>query len=875
MKINGKEKNNRIAQMDKSIKDKSKKVKRNDFMIFIVIIIMVITIYYAYRLFSSLITDEISARSIKNMTELSKHDEKSIVSGLEHRWKNLDGIANRIRKNKNKDVQEMLEELNIEAEIEECKELLLVTDKGKTFSSTYTIKDDQELLELLKNSKDKFARRKDTSENIAVDARREVLQIGIKIDPIKIGKDNIVYAIANYNIGDLTDELKIQSYNGQGYSSVVDIDGFYIISVYKTNQVSDKDNFFEVISREECEEPVNVDDVKKKMENRESFSLKYKLDGQDRIMVCTPMTDVDWYCVMTLPISIYIGQSREMLTILTILIFVVLITIGIVYILVYKNSSQKNIMKFEAKHKGELESALAMAEQANRAKTTFLNNMSHDIRTPMNAIIGFTSLAKMHIDNKSSVEGYLEKITQSSNHLLSLINDVLDMSRIESGKVSINEKEENLADILHSIRNIIQADINANQLEFIIDTVDVIDENIYCDKLRLNQILINLLSNSIKFTEPGGQIAVRITEKPVKKKGYGTYEFRIKDNGIGISKEFMKEIFEPFARERTSTVSGIQGTGLGMAITKNIVDMMGGTIEVESEVGKGTEFIVTLQFKLQEEHKKIEEIEILKGVNALVIDDDMNSCQSIAHMLRQLGLKPEWTMHGKEAIARVKEAKQIQEQYHIYIVDWLMPDMNGIETTRQIRKVVGKDAIIILLSAYDWGEIEKEAREAGVTEFVNKPLFLSDLRRILLKAVGEEKQQEEEEKVDFRGKRILLVEDNMMNREIATEYLQDFGFKVENAENGKEACDILENSDPGYFDVVLMDIQMPIMNGYEAAKTIRNFKNKQIANIPILAMTANAFEEDKKAAKEAGMDGHLAKPIDIPKLIQALKDILN
>ena len=313
-----------------------------------------------------------------------------------------------------------------------------------------------------------------------------------------------------------------------------------------------------------------------------------------------------------------------------------------------------------------------------------------------------------------------------------------------------------------------------------------------------------------------------------------------------------------------------------MAITKNIVDMMGGTIKVQSEVGKGTEFIVTLEFKLQEEHKEIEIIDHLEGVHALVVDDDMNSCQSISHMLRELGLKSEWTMYGKEAVVRAKEAEQMKESYQIYLIDWLMPDMNGIETTRRIRKIVGKEALIILLSAYDWGEIEVEAREAGVTDFISKPVFPSDLRRVLLKLFGiEENRLQEEEKIDFSGKRILLVEDNLMNREIATEYLQDFGFLVENVENGKEACDTLENSKPGYFDIVLMDIQMPVMNGFEATKRIRKFKNKEIANIPILAMTANAFEEDKKAAKEAGMNGHLAKPIDIPKLIETLKEILK
>ncbi len=866
------------SSIDKNIREKAKQIRRSNFFIVIVTIITVIAIYYAYQLFSQLLTERIVESSIRSMREISKHDEKSIVSGLEHRWIDIEGIAKEIKQNKFDTTQEMLEQLNIKAETAEAVEVVLVTEDGKRFSSTYMINNDPELLEICKNStKTRFAHRKDDIQLTAADTRKSILLLGTKIEPFTIDGNRFVYAVGYYELSNLTDELKIESYGGQGYSSVIDQDGYYLVSVYnKNNTIFDKEDFYSILGKERIGNGLTVEDVRKKIEARESFALEYSLDGQSRIMVCTPMTEVDWYCIMSVPLSIYQEQSSNLLQMLTILIIAVLVTVLIVIFLIFRNHSQRNSMNFEIQHRDELESALALAEQANRAKTTFLNNMSHDIRTPMNAIIGFTSLAKTHIDNKERVEDYLDKITQSSNHLLSLINDVLDMSRIESGKVNIEEKEENLADILHSIRNIVQADVNAKQMEFVIDTVDVTDENIYCDKLRVNQILINLLSNAIKFTEPGGTISVRITQKPISKKGYGIYEFRIKDNGIGISKEFLKEIFEPFARERNSTVSGIQGTGLGMAITKNIVDMMGGTIKVESEVGKGTEFIVTLELRLQEEHKEIEEIEQLKGVHALVVDDDMNSCQSIAHMLRQLGLKSEWTMYGKEAVVRAKEAEQMKEKYQIYIIDWLMPDMNGIETTRRIRKIVGKNPPIIMLSAYDWGEIETEAREAGVTEFVSKPLFPSDLRRILLKSIGkEEKEEKEEEKVDFSGRRILLVEDNMMNREIATEYLQDFGFLVENAENGKEACEILEKSEPGYFDLVLMDIQMPVMNGYEATKAIRKFKNKQIANIPILAMTANAFEEDKKAAKEAGMNGHLAKPIDIPKLIEALKELLN
>ena len=864
------------TRIDKTIKERAKKIRRSNLVIILVTIITIIAIYYSYQLFSSLLTRRIVEMSLRNMREISRHDEKSIMSGLEHRWFNIEGIAKEIRQNKYESTSDMLKQLNIKSQAAESTEIVLITDTGNTFSSSYIEREDLELFKLCNDSsKDRFVHRRDENTS-AVDSRKAMLILGSKIEPFTIDGNRFVYIVGYYDIGSLTDELKIESYGGEGYSSVIDKDGYYLVSVYRSNNVFERDDFYTVLGKEKLGGGLTLDDVRHKIEARESFALEYMLDGQERIMVCTPMTDVDWYCIMSVPLSIYQEQSAELLQMLTVLVVAVLITLFIVIILIFRNRSQRNTMNFEIKHRDELEEALALAEQANRAKTTFLNNMSHDIRTPMNAIIGFTSLAKTHIDNKARVADYLDKITQSSNHLLSLINDVLDMSRIESGKVSIEEKEENLADILHSIKNIVQADINAKRMDFIIDTVDVTDENIYCDKLRINQILINLLSNSIKFTEPGGTISVRITQKPIAKEGYGIYEFRVKDTGIGISKEFLKEIFEPLARERNSTVSGIQGTGLGMAITKNIVDMMGGTIEVESEVGKGTEFIVTLELKLQEKHRKIEEIEHLKGVHALVIDDDMNSCQSISHMLRQLGLKSEWTMYGKEAVVRAKEAEQNKERYQIYMIDWLMPDMNGIETTRRIRKIVGKEPKIIMLSAYDWGEIETEAREAGVTEFVSKPLFPSDVRRVLLKVSGEEpKEQPKEEKPDFSGKRILLVEDNMMNREIATEYLQDFGFLVENAENGKEACDVLEKSKPGYFDLVLMDIQMPIMNGYEATKRIRQFENKKIANIPILAMTANAFEEDKQAAKEAGMNGHLAKPIDVAKLIEALKEILD
>ena len=535
----------------------------------------------------------------------------------------------------------------------------------------------------------------------------------------------------------------------------------------------------------------------------------------------------------------------------------------------------------EREQQRQMAEALAMAESANRAKTTFLNNMSHDIRTPMNAIIGFTGLAASHINNKELVQNYLGKINQSSSHLLSLINDVLDMSRIESGKMNIEEAPENLPQIIHTLRDIVQADIHAKQHDFYIDTVNVNDENVICDKLRLNQVLLNILSNSIKYTSQGGTISMRITEKTVKPTGYATYEFRIKDNGVGMDQEYLKRIFEPFTRVKSSTVSGIQGTGLGMAITKSIIDMMGGTIEMWSEVGKGTETVVTFDFKLLDAHKEAAIIPELEGMRALVADDDANTCVSIEKMLKEIGMRSEWCTSGREAVFRAENAYRNGDTFKVYILDWLMPDMNGIETTRRIRKAIGNEVPIIILTAYDWSDIEEEAREAGVTAFVSKPMFPSDLNKVLRDCMGKTETAEEgTEKCDFSGKKVLLVEDNELNREIASAVLEEYGCTVVSAEDGDIAVEMMRAAKEGDYDIVLMDIQMPTMNGHEATRQIRKLPLTDVSkgwieHLPIIAMTANAFEEDRKAALEAGMNEHIAKPIDLEQLKAMLTRFLK
>ena len=527
----------------------------------------------------------------------------------------------------------------------------------------------------------------------------------------------------------------------------------------------------------------------------------------------------------------------------------------------------------EQKQEDALRSALAAAEHANKAKTVFLNSMSHDIRTPMNAILGFTALATTHLDNAEMVKDYLQKISVSGQHLLSLINDVLDMSRIESGTIKLDNAPVHLPDVLHDLRTIIQGNISAKQLDLYIDTQDIRHEDIITDKLRLNQILLNIVGNAVKFTPAGGTINIRVKEKPCSRSGCTTFVFSVKDNGIGMSPEFQQHVFDSFAREQTATRSGIQGTGLGMAITKNIVDMMGGTITLQSEQGKGSEFTVTLDCKVSKTSVKSQPIPELRGARALVVDDDAQTCMSVSRMLREIEMTADWTTSGKEAILRAQEAHEQGRDFKVYIIDWLMPDMNGIETVRRIRKVIEPGTPIIILTAYDWSDIEQEAREAGVTAFVAKPLFMSELRAVLTHTQTEPQPMQMPQHAGYAGKKVLLVEDNELNREIATAILEQAGLQVDSVEDGTDAVARMNTAAEDQYDLILMDIQMPQMDGYTATRKIRAMDNPRKANIPIVAMTANAFDEDRKKAFAAGMNAHVAKPIDMAVLSHTLDEI--
>ena len=547
---------------------------------------------------------------------------------------------------------------------------------------------------------------------------------------------------------------------------------------------------------------------------------------------------------------------------------------------VVKDIHEEKMKELEAKERLEqqeraLRDALQMAENANKAKTTFLNNISHDIRTPMNAIIGYTALAATHIDNKDALNDYLTKINISSKHLLSLINDVLDMSRIENGVINIECHEVHIPDILHDLTTIIQGSIHSKQLDLCVDTQDIIHEDVITDKLRLNQILLNLTGNAIKFTQVGGRINIRIKEKPCEDSGYAYFEFTVKDNGIGMSEEFIKHVFDSFSRERSSTNSGIEGTGLGMAITKHLVNMMGGTIHVSSVEGQGSEFVVCLMMKINDSASTYETIPSLAGARVLVVDDDIDTCMSVSKMLRDIQMRADWTTSGKEAVVRSQEAYEQSEPFEVFIIDWLMPDMNGIETARRIRSSMKNEVPIIILSAYDYSEIEQEALDVGVTAFISKPLFKSELISVLKNPKAVRKKTDEILRSHYEGRHILLVEDNELNREIAEEMLKDAGFIVDSVNDGIDAVEKMKDVNEDTYDLILMDIQMPKMDGYTATKKIRRLSNLRKANIPIVAMTANAFEEDKKKSMETGMNAHLSKPVNIKNLVETLDSILK
>ena len=660
----------------------------------------------------------------------------------------------------------------------------------------------------------------------------------------------------------LYERFGVMSYSGAGRTRITDSAGQIIVAA-RTEALPLFDEDSPAGGFKELEDRLYA---------RKSAALFRPSSVGELMLYAARIRGTDYHLLGYVPKSV-VMQGIQQIGVLVVLVFAILsgaVFVGGFLMIVLENKSRES---------DALREAARVAEKASIAKSEFLSNMSHDIRTPMNAIIGFTNLAIQNPADTQRVSEYLNKIQASSNHLLSLINDVLEMSRIESGRIELDETPCSLPAILHDLNTIIVGQVEAKQQELTMNAENIVNETVWCDRLRLNQVLLNLLSNAIKYTPSGGKLSVRVIQHPCDTPGRAGYEIRVKDNGIGMTPEFAAKVFDSFEREKSSTVSGIQGTGLGMAITKRIVDIMGGTIRVETEKGKGTEFIVNLELRVDDESHKNYDSAVLQGVHVLVVDDDFNTCDSTTAMLNQMGMRAEWTLSGKEAVLRAKQAMERDDAFGVFMLDWKLPDLNGVETARRICDAVGENAPVLLITAYDWPSIREEATAAGVKGFCDKPLFASELSAALARVLGaaheaEQKDDASEQEFSYEGFRLLLVDDIEMNREIAAVVLEMNGFEVEEACDGTEAVEKVLEAAPGYYDAVLMDIQMPTMNGYEATRAIRAADNPN-ASIPIIAMTANAFDEDKKAAIEAGMNGHVAKPIDVSTLLQVLSGVLR
>ena len=660
--------------------------------------------------------------------------------------------------------------------------------------------------------------------------------------------------------------LRLESEGFLMYSAIIRKDGSFVIrgNEFGNDYYARIEQYYEEMDGLTPEEYTR--ELRQAMDDDVPFASQMRISGVIHHIYEMPLMDTDWYLIVAMPndklddLVNQLSVKRQQM-ILGACATLLLLLMGM-FVLYYQMSQ---------KHLQELDRAEKAAVQANHAKSEFLSNMSHDIRTPMNGIIGMTKIAQANIEDPAHVKECLRKIDLSSKHLLGLINDVLDMSKIESGKLTLNVDVLSLSETMDSIVNIIQPQVKAKKQFFDIFIQKIIAEDICCDGVRLNQILINLLSNAVKFTPEGGEISVYLTqEESPKGDAYVRCHFRVKDTGIGMAAEYQERIFESFSREE-SKVHKIEGTGLGMAITKYIVDMMGGTIEVKSEVGKGSEFHVIVDFERAD--VPVKEM-ILPPWKMLVVDNNEDLCLSAVSSLAEIGVKADWALSGREALKLVKKQHEQGEDYFVVLLDWQMPEMDGLETAREIRKIVGDKVPILIISAYDWSDIEAEAREAGAHGFIPKPLFKSNLYLGLSHLAGLSTEEAKAlvdvpREMDFTGKRILLAEDNELNWEIAEAILEEAGFQVEWAEDGKLCLEMFERSEVNYYDVILMDLRMPVMNGFEATQAIRAL-DRPDANLPILAMTADAFAEDVQKCLASGMNDHIAKPIDVDRLISLL-----
>ncbi len=801
------------------------------------------------------------------MAGMNERIEMHFKSTIDTQLSQLESIVEEIPEENISDYALMEEDLKYSAEGRNFQYLALYSGDGDFEMITgeqVMLADPEPFWESMKKGDKKIAVGVDASAN-------DIVLFGIRAElPMADGRKSIAL-VAGIPDEYIVRVLALEENDSLVYSHVIRRDGSFVIKSIAT----EKNSYFEQVRAIVDEEAgksaeTYVEELQSAMRERKRYSTVLHMEGSRSHLYCTSLPNSEWYLVTVMPYGAMDETVSHFSAIQVTSIFIgsgiILFGLLVVFIL-YLNLSRRQME--------ELEKAREEAVHATRAKSEFLSNMSHDIRTPMNAIVGMTAIAVANIDDKKQIQNCLKKITLSSKHLLGLINDVLDMSKIESGKLTLHIEQISLREVMDSIVNIVQPQIKEKKQHFSVHIRNVEAEDVYCDSVRLNQVLLNFLSNAIKFTPEGGYIEISLYEEPSPiGDTYVRVHIKVKDNGIGMSDEFKKTIFEAFTREDSKRVQKTEGTGLGMAITKYILDAMEGTVEVNSKQGEGTEFHVILDLEkvlVQEEEM------ILPDWHMLVVDDDEQLCESVIHALKDIGINAEWTLDGEAAVELVKERHKQQNDFQINLLEWKLPGMDGIETARSIRTQMGGDIPILLISAYDWNEIEHEAREAGITGFISKPLFKSTLfygLRQFAETDNEIETQLSEKEIDLTGRKILLAEDNDLNWEIAEALLTERGLELEWAENGQICVDKFKRSPVGFYDAVLMDIRMPVMTGHEAAREIRAL-DREDADIPIIAMTADAFEEDIKRCMESGMNAHVAKPIDIREVERQLDKFIK
>lgn len=830
-------------------------------LIFSIIMFSLLGIYMSRK--SKRAVYEIGEIYMSGMNEqMSRHFE----SVIKLRFNQASGIGSVVPTDMN-DKDRLYEELTYRAQVREFDYLALCSADGE-FQTLYGQPiqplNPKPFVEALLQGEQRVAVGIDTAGN-------EVVLFGVDAAYPMHNGDRSTGLIAAVPLEYITDFLFLKEEGQLMYYHIIRPDGSFVIQ----NPNTELRYFFEQLQKQ-SDSAVNessaenpVEKFSAALKKHEEYTAILEVNGEERQIYGISLPYSEWYLVSVMPYTILdnaihnLGSQRIFMTLLS--CASVLIILTVIFLRYFSiTRSQMN----------ELEKARQAALEANKAKSEFLANMSHDIRTPMNAIVGMTAIAAAHIDDRKQVENCLRKITLSSKHLLGLINDVLDMSKIESGKLTLTTEQISLKEVVEGIVNIMQPQVKTKKQTFDIHVENILTENVWCDGVRLNQVLLNLLSNATKYTPEGGAIHLSLFEENSPKgERYVRIYIKVKDNGIGMSPDFLKRIYESYSRADGARIHKTEGAGLGMAITKYIVDAMEGTIDIQSEPDKGTEFLLTFDF---EKADAMNMDMVLPSWNMLVVDDDELLCRTAMDALKSIGIKAEWTLSGEKAIELVNEHHKRREDYQIILLDWKLPGMNGIQVAKEIRHNLGDEVPILLISAYDWSEFEAEAREAGISGFISKPLFKSTLYYALRQYMGTETEngQTSNPNSDLSGRRILIAEDNELNWEVANELLSDLGVELDWAEDGQICLDKFQKSPEGYYDAVLMDIRMPHMTGYEATKMIRGLNHPDALSIPIIAMSADAFSDDIQHCLECGMNGHIAKPIDIMEVTRLLKRFL-